>query len=321
VDVFDLTPPNPLPERGRFQRAAQIIDCLGDAEQSALRSRNLDYHLLSHMTLPYYYSRAILESCRNNSFAFTTYNVLYVIFSMTRTRQPVLVGLRAVAPNARFFGLDRRDLDHILDVLNWKPQGGLSLYGEALIHLVERLKSFGGNLKKMMDDDPELAKAVTKVCVALWLPSKTGRAHLVLQPVWEHILEPNLTPGQVNRMRPERYAALLFHVGTLNPEWDKLAGPCARCGNYYIKKRLSQKVYCSRRCGNAATSMVRTRERIKAEREDKMNRAKAAIREWTRANTQQEWKRWVSQKTGIDLRFLTRNFTETGGMKSTKKEK
>ena len=57
------------------------------------------------------------------------------------------------------------------------------------------------------------------------------------------------------------------------------------------------------------------RERIKAERMDKMNRAKAAINEWKRTKPQHEWKRWVSQSTGIDLRFLTRNFTETGGVR------
>ena len=74
----------------------------------------------------------------------------------------------------------------------------------------------------------------------------------------------------------------------------------------------SQKVYCSRRCGNAATAVARTRARIKNERKDKLTRAKAAIKEWRNAKTQEYWKRWVSQKTGIDLRFLTRNFTETG---------
>jgi hypothetical protein len=239
---------------------------------------------------------------------------------MTRRRQPALVGLHTFFPQSKFFHLDRTDLDRILDVLNWKPQGGLSLYGEPLIRLMKRLKECGGNLKKMMDGDPELAEAVAEVCVTRWIPSTKRTAYLVLQASMEHILKPELTPGQVDQMRPERFAALLFHVGTLNPEWDKLAGPCARCGNYYIKKRASQDVYCSRRCGNAATAVTRTRERIKAEHDDKMNRAKAAIREWRRAKTQQDWKRWVSQKTGIDLRFLTRNFTVTGGMKSAQKE-
>ncbi len=107
-------------------------------------------------------------------------------------------------------------------------------------------------------------------------------------------------------MRPERYAALLFHVGTLNPEWDKLAGPCARCGNYYIKKRASQDVYCSRRCGNAATAVTRTRERTHSERKGKLRRAKTAIRKWRSVKTQQDWKSWVARTTKIDPRFLTR---------------
>jgi hypothetical protein len=243
------------------------------------------------------------------------------IFNMPRRKQSVLVGLHVASPQSMFFHLDRSDLDRILDVLNWKPQGGPSLYGEPLIRLVERLKGCGGNLKRMMDGDPELAKVVTTSCTTLWVPSKTGRAHLVLQPSAEiKTLSPMPQPKDAER-RAELLAALYFHVGTLNPEWNKLAGPCARCGRYYLKNRASQNVYCSRECGNRATAVTRTRERIKAERDEKMNRAKAAMKEWKRAKTQQDWKLWVSQETGIDLRFLTRNFTQTGEAKPTKKER
>lgn len=240
---------------------------------------------------------------------------------MTRRKQSVLVGLYVAFPQAEFFHLDRRDLDRIVEVLNYRPGGKPGLYAEALIRLMERLKGCGGNLKRMMDGDPELAKVVAEVCVTRWMPRTDRTAYLVLQPSWDHILKPELTPGQVDRMDSERYAALLFYVGTLNPQWDKLAGPCARCGNYYIKKRESQKVYCSRRCGNAATAVARTRERIARERGDKLLRAKAAIKKWGSASTRQDWKHWVSQKTGIDLRFLTRNFTETGGLKPSKRRK
>lgn len=227
----------------------------------------------------------------------------------------MLVGLQTAYPEARFFHLDRSDLDCIVETLNWQPDGGVSLYREPLAQLMERLRRCGGNLKKMMDDDSELEKIIRSVCVTEWMPSKTGGARLVLQPSWEHILKPGLTAGQVDRMRPERYAALLFHVGTLNPEWNKLAGPCARCGNYYLKKRESQKVYCSRRCGNAATAVARTRQRIAAERKDKIDRAKAALKRLKGTKRRQGWKLLVSKKTGIDLRFLTRNFSETGAVK------
>src|ERR1017187_5740917 len=139
---------------------------------------------------------------------------------MRRARkQPVIVGLHRVFPQARFFHLDRTDLDHIVEVLNWKPKGGVSLYGEPLTRLMERLRGCGGNLKKMMDGDPELAKAVAEVCVTRWVPSKTGRAHLRLQAVMEQI-RLSSEPGQMVTARPERMAALLFHVGTLNPEWN-----------------------------------------------------------------------------------------------------
>lgn len=235
---------------------------------------------------------------------------------MTRNKQSVLLDLRIAFPKAKFFHLDRRDLDYIVETLNEKPGGEPTLYAEALSRLLERLKESGGSLKRMMDGDPQLAEAVAQVCVTRWMPSTSGRAYLVLQPSWEHILRRGLTPDQVDRMRPEQFAALLFHVWTLNPECDKLAGPCARCGRYYIKKRTSQNIYCSRRCGNAATAVARTRERIEAERRGKMDRVKAAMKEWKRAKTQQSWKLWIAQKTGIDLRFLTRNFTETGAVKT-----
>ena len=161
---------------------------------------------------------------------------------------------------------------------------------------MERLKECGGNLKKMMDADPELAKVVTEVCVTRWMPSKTGRAHLVLQPSSEihSFAKPDATSRWTER--PELLAALLFHVGTLNPEWDKLAGPCARCGRYYLKKRASQKVYCSRRCGNAATAVARTRERLAREHADKLRRSQAAMQKWTNeSRTKDDWKVCVSE--------------------------
>jgi len=116
------------------------------------------------------------------------------------------------------------------------------------------------------------------------------------------------------------FTVWMFGALVTNPLCEKLGGPCARCGNYYIKKRASQKVYCSRRCGNAATAVARTAERDAAERKDKLLRAKAAIREWRSAKPQQDWKPWVAGRTGIDLRFLTRAVNK-GGLVPPKKEK
>lgn len=195
-------------------------------------------------------------------------------------------------------------------MLNQKPQGQPTPYAEALICLMERLKECGGNLKKMMDGDPQLAEAVAEVCVTRWMPSTNGTAYLVLQPVLKHILKRERAE-QGPAMRPERYAALLFHVGTLNPEWDKLAGPCARCGQYYLKKRASQKVYCSRGCGNAATAVARTRARLDQEHADKLRRAQAAMQKWASTRTKDDWKVFVSKREpDITPKFLTRAVTK-----------
>jgi hypothetical protein len=116
------------------------------------------------------------------------------------------------------------------------------------------------------------------------------------------------------------FTVRMFGALVTNPLCEKLGGPCARCGDYYIKKRASQKVYCSRSCGNAATAVIRTRERIASEREDKLARAGAWLKKWKPTVAHPDWKRWVAQRTGIDPRFLTRAVNK-GDLVPPKKEK
>jgi len=105
---------------------------------------------------------------------------------------------------------------------------------------------------------------------------------------------------------PHSFAIWVFGNLIDNPLNEKFKGPCARCGNYFIKRRASQNVYCSRRCGNQATAVARNRERIEEERNDKLLRARAALREWRSATTREDWKHWVAKRSGVDQRFLTR---------------
>jgi len=118
---------------------------------------------------------------------------------------------------------------------------------------------------------------------------------------------------------PYEEALRFFSLLIFNCEWYKLGGPCARCGNYYIKKRASQKVYCSRRCGNAATAVIRTRERLATEHKDKLRRAAEAAQKWSRARTRLDWRQWVSHKEpDISVKFLTRA-VNNGELKSPTK--
>jgi hypothetical protein len=146
----------------------------------------------------------------------------------------------------------------------------------------------------MMAADPELAEAVAKVCGTRWMLSETGRAQLVLQPIWAHILK----PGRANQMRPDRYAALLFHVWTLNPEWDKLAGPCLHCGQYFLLKTERRTAYCSPRCHRLNSAARCTEERNKAKHEEQLKRVQAKISEWDALNhkPKKDWKQWVSER-------------------------
>lgn len=92
-----------------------------------------------------------------------------------------------------------------------------------------------------------------------------------------------------------------------NPELNKFVGPCARCQKYYIKKRASQKVYCSRTCGNAATAVLRTREKWDEERGKRLNAAKKAMREWSRLKTTDLFQEWAEDRyPDLTKKFLTR---------------
>src|SRR6516162_1788356 len=227
---------------------------------------------------------------------------------MRRTNQPVLLPAEPEEfPDYRlgFWRLDRSDLDRIVQVLNEKQKGQdgqdePTPDALALIRLMDQLKNCDGNLQKMMNGEGLLRHNVETACFGRWVPSKTGRAlaHLKLIPSPQTL---------VDWSPPEVFAAMLFQVWTLNPEWNKLAGPCARCGNYYIKKRASQKVYCSRRCGNITTAVARTRERLATAHAGKLRRAQIAMQKWTTARTKHNWKVFVSKRqSDITPKFLTR---------------
>jgi hypothetical protein len=168
----------------------------------------------------------------------------------------------------------------------------------------------------MMYSDLTLMQSVQLSCEARWTPQDNGRALLLLMPDYRS-LESVLGRDRVFEqqpdgrwtVKPEAEALTLFHLFTLNPDCKELAGPCPQCGNYYVKKRASQKVYCSRRCGNAATAVDRTRAKSKAEHKDKMRRAKSVIQIWNGLENRStlDWKEWLNKHAkGISPKFVTR---------------
>lgn len=136
--------------------------------------------------------------------------------------------------------------------------------------------------------------------VAYW---KTVRTQLVRAPGGGAGVFMNNGPDP----DPYKEALRLFIELLLNPDCDKLAGPCPRCGNYYICRSARNKVYCSRSCGTRTTALAATRKRRDEEHADKLLRAAEGAREWTTARTKKEWKPWVSGRhPDITAKFLTR---------------
>jgi len=156
----------------------------------------------------------------------------------------------------------------------------------------------GPNLRKFRLANPKLSKDAdsfwSRTPVELYWGDR-GKAELLHTVLDE--------PGRTSYEEATRFFLLLI----TNPYANKLAGPCARCGNYYLKKRASQKVYCSRRCGNATTATNRTREQRRAERANKLHRAAKAAEKWATASTNLDWRQWVSRKEpDMSTKFLTR---------------
>lgn len=215
-------------------------------------------------------------------------------------------------------------LNEICNALNSESQRKLRFH---LRGWVAAWQESGPNLKKMFENVPDLQrKALTVAMRTLWNPQAGAKAELLFVPDYpelEDVFGAERVwmegPDGKRKLTPEVQALVLFHQLTVIPGCEKIAGPCPRCDRYYIKKRASQKVYCSRRCGNAATAVVRTRERIASERKDKIIRAKAAMKKWKPA-TRLDWKHWVANETGIDPRFLTRAVTK-GDLVPPKQEK
>ena len=216
-------------------------------------------------------------------------------------------------------------LNEICGALNSEANPGLRMWLRAW---VADWRASGPNLKKLFKSLPEPQRTALPVAMrTIWGPTDGEKAELLFVPdtleleglfgekrVWVK------RPDDKRKLTPEVEALCLFHLLTVTPGCEKIAGPCPRCDRYYIKKRASQNVYCSRRCGNAATAVARTRERIASERRGKLARASAAMRKWESVATRQDWKHWVAKKTGIDPRFLTRAVTK-GDLVPPKKEK
>lgn len=171
---------------------------------------------------------------------------------------------------------------------------------DELRQLVQRWRESGPNLERMLDSDQILESEMKAAWYGKYLPGKHARAHIFLRPT------------KVFHNTNHELAVGMFAALTLNPDCEKLAGPCIHisCGKYFIRKSKRLTGYCSRLCCQRASALRHTKRRLEEERKDKLNRARAAIQQWRTSHTRVDWKVAVcNREPDITMKFLTRAVT------------
>jgi hypothetical protein len=106
---------------------------------------------------------------------------------------------------------------------------------------------------------------------------------------------------------PYEKALRFFLMLITNPAWKKLGGPCAACGEYYIRRTARNSTYCKRSCATRTTAIRATRKKRDNERTEKVQKATRFIQEWRSARTKLDWKHWVARRDPeLTLHWLTR---------------
>lgn len=164
-----------------------------------------------------------------------------------------------------------------------------------LRRLVEKWMKSGPNLRKMFKDEPELARRAKHGRTTFW-PTGTGRGYLD----WEAY------PSETGPESTNDLALCDFMTLITNPDWELLGGPCIRCGTFYRKRARRPTKYCSRKCSSKETATSSTKAWRQKQQAEKIRRAQESIDEWCKVKRREACKNWVSRKTGITDRWLTR---------------
>ncbi len=163
-----------------------------------------------------------------------------------------------------------------------------------LRRLAQAWSDSGPNVEKLFSADHVLAQAALQ-CRAHVIPTKTNRARLICVTVPE-----DLPPGDTLEI-----AFGIFLNFLINPDNEKLGGPCRNCDKYYVKNTKRQMVYCCKRCGLKHTSRIAVQKKRQKERLEKLREARKSAAKWKITRTRLSWKEWVCSATTISKKFLT----------------
>jgi len=218
------------------------------------------------------------------------YDVLSIIVTQ-HTNHPIVERLLNGKLRSALLG-QPEDVESACYLLNSDQPKGLC---DEFRRLVTLWQKSGPNLSKMLNADPQLRMRTLHGRTHL-IPSSAGRGYLMWLP----------QPRGLDSASDDALALAHFMDLVVNPNWNKLGGPCARCGKYFIKKTLKQKTYCSRRCGSIQTALKHTHIAREIQHKNKLEEAKRAVHKWQHSRSPIEWRQWVADQTGLTKKWLTR---------------
>jgi hypothetical protein len=170
-----------------------------------------------------------------------------------------------------------------------------------LRELVGKWNSCDRSYESLLKREPAVAAILNRTQWTTRLfPAPTGGASLWVAP---SLRQPEPEPGR-------DFALQLFVNFLTHRSCQRLGGPCPRCGRYYIRRTVRQRVYCSRKCAKDTTAVAATTKRLQAKKAADLQCAANAVAEWETTRRRQDWKRFVKARCRLSFHFLTRAVNE-----------
>jgi hypothetical protein len=173
-----------------------------------------------------------------------------------------------------------------------------------LYRLIDAWKASGPNVAKLLKAEEEFAAASSQIETVM--VATTGpRARIV-----------STGPQNIDLSHPHLIAWGIFTLFLLNPWNEQLGGPCAHCGQYFVKTKRTKGRYCSSKCYNRVSSRLTNEKRRNEAKERQVAEVIRFQQKWCRLSStsrtklRSTWREWVQRESGISKHFITRALRE-----------
>jgi hypothetical protein len=219
-----------------------------------------------------------------------------------------------------------RVITNTLEAASHPERGSSPAY---MTDLLESWIAAGCRWESWQNDNPGMAWKLRQRLEAQWrariYPGRDGRPEPVL--LGASGFEPD-APQKANTDEDLAYDLFAVFLVAAAPRAE--VGVCERekCRKYYWNRwgHLNKR-FCSRECSRRETASEGQTEKTREKRREKIARLKRAIRECISENpSERDRRRWVAERAGVSLNFLTRAIradqqAKPGGLTLTKAQR